>query len=428
MKFLLLILFTAVGSVFHSFAQMRITVIDASASNKLLFDKSNPESLLSLVENNQIGFRKMDYSTSLMLLEKGLLDSKVTQRGPQSDIPLANVFGYDSMVNINGYEQFVYPPADEYYVDLNGVSRLLVVENLVEGNYVPTEIVMAKKYPGIDKYVLTGSIYYGDLTNGNMLFYAEELDPRSMEKLVNDEDQLWKTWAKDCFEIEPVGEEQLLFAKPVDGLTWNSQFHPFQQMDFYGMLQEDRIYSDNYWSREYTWPFTAEFVPNTMSYLKDYYGKDVRIEGLEWLSYPLTNTYGEDSIIVVDGETVVVMGEPDMDPYYIGITPEKTFLLYGIDPVNHKKSLRRMVFTFNKNGKQAVLADYNCSVNEYQEYYNSLISALNIAFEKDTQSDWMTTLNDEKAKGRQISLSDKKALKKMKKEYLELEVLGIPVE
>src|SRR6218665_804045 len=85
----------------NGFSQKRITVIDSSATTGYLFDNKNPQSLISLVKNNRMVFRSMDYTTSEDLLSLGVLKSEVYKRGKQSDIPLANSYGEDSMITIN---------------------------------------------------------------------------------------------------------------------------------------------------------------------------------------------------------------------------------------------------------------------------------------------------------------------------------------
>jgi len=413
----------------NGFSQKRITVIDSSATTGYLFDNKNPQSLISLVKNNRMVFRSMDYTTSEDLLSFGVLKSEVYKRGKQSDIPLANSYGEDSMITINGYTQFVYPPADQFYVDLHQITRFIIVENKTSensNNYQIEEIILAKKYPGMKQYVLVGSIPFDQFINGNKYIYFEQMESETLNTLLNDKNQLWNRWSTDC--IKTFDNEDFDYYVEIPGLTWNSKFHPNYYFSTFDELQPDMVEVRGYWFQNYNWPFTISSADNYLEDMQKAFGTS-KIEGREWpqSNYPLINVFGEDSVVIIDGETQFVYPEQEFTPYWIDAKPDKAWKIYAINHNNGqpKKELRRIVFTIKENGQDVILADYDCKQSEEHLEYTHMLENLKISFETSLETDWMQNLQSEKEKGQTFLLERKSDVKKLNKIYFELKLLGL---
>ena len=81
-----------------------------------------------------------------------------------SDLPLANSKGEDSIIKLNGVNQYVYPVAKVITFNLAEITEIRVRENRVDKNeYVPDGIGFVTKTDGIEKELFW--IYFENLTN-----------------------------------------------------------------------------------------------------------------------------------------------------------------------------------------------------------------------------------------------------------------------
>ncbi len=426
----ILIICTILTSTFGAFGQTRISVIDSSATTGYLFNSKNQQSLISLIKNNEMALRAMDFSTSEHLLETGVLKSEISRSGPQSYVPLSNSLGEDSIATFSGIQMFVYPPADEFYLDLDGITRILVVEKANPENpseYKIYEIILAKKYPGMKKYVLVGSVAFDQLSNGNKFIVFEELESSKLTTLLTEPNHLWQRWSMDC----KTKLEDIEFYIKVPGLSWNSDCHPDFNFGVYSELLPERIKQENVWYHKSFWPYSASPASDALSDLKRVFG-DVNIEGQEGTpSHPLASVTGEDSIVVVNGEVQAVYPEPDFYAYWMDVTPSKAWLVYALDhnKGEPKKELRRIVFITSFEGNDIPLADYDVDyvdeTAEVQTRYNQAIEKTGIPLEASLATDWMKNLESEMKKSQVFMTNSKSDLKKLNKTYFELKLLGL---
>lgn len=157
-----------------SFSQNeRITVIDRNPETEVLFDETNPLSFVNFVAQNFLEMDGMDEQTLKAILPFTSRSSLSYSLGPQSDIPLANIYGEDSIAVFEDFMVYVYPPQDTSYFDLTGISRLVIYEgevNTPNGNHYfgITRIGFAKQYKGTNNYYITGTLNYSSI------FYQEK--------------------------------------------------------------------------------------------------------------------------------------------------------------------------------------------------------------------------------------------------------------
>jgi hypothetical protein len=408
-QFLTILLVFTLNTVF---AQQRITVIDKSAENALLFDEQNPQSLVGLFNRNSLPFNPMSLTTSIRLMEKGLLENASLRYGRQSNYALANADGEDSMAVINGVLQFVYPMPDIYYTDFHDISRILLYEHDTISNgkqeYLIDSIGYAKKYDSKGKYELAGTIDFKTIDNTCELFYIEQLSTASFQQLISD--GFWLQLKSSQLAQSPVQ------TKPI--LNWDSGLSKDYYSFIFDILQPNRP-RHGYWNnRDFHWPISSGgIINNRLSDLEKHYGKS-SVHGIpdRESDIPLANIYGEDSMIIQNGVMQFVYPEPEFHVSWIDVQPTKAWLIYSVssESLVPKNWVARIVFTQGEENK--LLADFNCSDSRISKY-SKFLEDTGIQLEVPVQENWKMALLKARLAGKNYSVSKKGDIKKLAKEF-----------
>lgn len=409
MKQLFAIFFTL--SLNLVFAQQRITVIDKSTENALLFDEQNPQSLVSLFNNNSLPFNPMSLGTSLRLANEGLMENKPFKVGNQSDVALSTSQGEDSMVVFDGVLQFVYPMPDFYNTDLKDISRILLYEHDTISNgkqhFIIDSIGYSKKYDQNGKYELLGTIRFKAIDNEYQLFYLEELNAVSFQQLMASD--FLSQIKTNQVEVNPMQ------TRPI--LNWNSGLSKNYYSIIFDILQPNRprIY---YWNnRDFHWPINdSKIIQNSLKDLEKKYGEGTIYGFLQKESdNPLANVNGGDSMVFNGGNLEMVFPERIFYPSWIDLKPKKAWLVYRVssESLVPKNKLERILFTDSEN---VLLADFNCS-DPRADLYVKYLQEAGIQLEVPVNENWKTALLKARMTGKHYSVSKKSDVKKLVKEF-----------
>lgn len=202
-------------SSFQSMGQSTFFVIDKSHSTKGLFDESNANSLISQVQFHLKRGAAFPYrNTDFFLDSIQGIDKEIVSLLP-SDVALSEVLGakffYPLASVVTGEDSIVYDPETGFETvvteevqevlltyDLEDISRIIIfnfeplLKNREQTVYSEKRIGFAKKYPGMEKYVITLSMSFEEFfrvvaPNGclNDLAKAEKKFSKKQELLLD---------------------------------------------------------------------------------------------------------------------------------------------------------------------------------------------------------------------------------------------------
>lgn len=310
-----------------SFSQNeRITVIDRNPETEVLFDETNPLSFVNFVAQNFLEMDGMDEQTLKAILPFTSRSSLSYSLGPQSDIPLANIYGEDSIAVFEDFMVYVYPPQDTSYFDLTGISRLVIYEgevNTPNGNHYfgITRIGFAKQYKGTSNYYITGTLNYSSIFYQEKYYSTAGID--LAKQLVNG----------------PSEKEILATMEAAQMRYYENYGSEYYDSRIQLMSVAGRYYSpylicnpleNTYRSNDQN--FFARLLDNTNyeadEIIREQF-KDATFTSKSELSdIPLVTMYGEDSLITLEDGTYMYV-YPTIETYYwTSLKDLKTAIVY----------------------------------------------------------------------------------------------------
>jgi hypothetical protein len=290
-------------------------------------------------------------------------------------------------------------------MDLTGITRLVLSQTLQPDNtYSIDSILFAKQYSNSTKYEIVGSCAYLDVAQELKLFFFEQLSETNQDKLYNNPNQLWKTFQN----------EQL-----ADSLKKLVQWMPSKSL-----ICDYHLYSASYgkyWTRKNIWPFEEFYYNEILPELKQIFPEDSVYYYFDELSdYPLTNMYGEDSVIMLGDQVYFFYPAPDVNVYWIDRQPTDVFLMYSLN--DKKKTLEQILFLDVINKQPTLVASISLSsISSNLENYLSLLKELEIIPSEEFETDWENALQSESVSAKHYAVSNLKQMSKLKKQFVALD-------
>jgi hypothetical protein len=361
----------------------RVFVIDKDSLNTSLFDENDPFSLISQIQSS--------YITESIGMSKSTAE-RLT-RGNQSlefyysepiPVPMADSQGNLSFkVLPDSSMEYDYYPRQIRYYDKSNITRLVFYENThidpISQQKVTTisHVGLAKRYPNNNKYDIVMLIPFSQLTTCSDLgdIYKESNNP-SLQKLLS---EVNRTQTKESFESSYTAGNSF-----TNFNLYSYPDFPFQVVrDHFSMKIFDSIY---------------------------YY--------VEQSNVPLVDTYGDPLVqMTEDGFEQYVYPEPDTIVYRAYINPKdiRTFLKYQLKMdynTNPQLVVSDVVYTYKTHDEDYAFCSLNLDNLPYQFYGIFSENPINI-----NELKWKYELREGIEKAKNYSLSSKKDIKSLGKEF-----------
>jgi len=375
----------------------RVFVIDKDSINTSLFDENDPFSLISQIHSS--------YFTEPIGISKSTAE-RLTSDGNQSlefyysdwnDIPMADSQGNDSSaVDLDGTLAYVYFPRQIRYYDQSDITRLVFYENthidLISQQKVTTisHVGLAKRYPNNNKYDIVMLLPFSQLTSCSNLtaIYKESNNP-SLQTLLS---EVNRTQTKESFESSK---------------TEGTNFADFNLYSYPGFAFE--VVRDHYSMKIFDSIF--------------YY--------LEQGTVALVDSNGNLLVHMrCDGFEEYVYQEPDTIVYRAYINPKdmRAFLKYELRIASNNNPqlvVSEVVYTYKINDEDYAFCslDFDHLPREFygtffEIFYGNLINI--------NELKWKYELREGIEKAKTYSLSSKKDIKSLGKEFNLDVLMGLP--
>ena len=363
----------------------RVFVIDKDSINTSLFDENDPFSLISQIHSSYfpepIGISK---STAARLTSNGN-QSLEFYYSDWKDIPMADSQGHDSIAVLpDGTMAYVYFPRQIMYFDQSDITRLVFYENthidLISQQKVNTisHVGLAKRYPNNNKYDIVMLLPFSQLTScSNLVAIYKESNNPLLQTLLS---EVNRTQTKESFESSKT--EGTSFA---DFNLYSSMDLPFEAvLDHYSMKIFDSIF---------------------------YY--------LEQNEVPLIDSNGDLLVQMrYDGFEEYVYQEPDTILYRAYINPKdmRVFLKYEyrteLDYCIPQLVASEVVYTYKINDEDYAFC--SLSLDNLPWELSNIFSENPINI---NELKWKYELREGIEKAKTYSLSSKKDIKSLGKEF-----------
>lgn len=373
----------------------RVFVIDKDSNNLSLFDENDPFSLISQIHSSYID-QPIGMSKSTA--------ERLTKQGHQSieyfdsflpTIPVSNYLGADSTrILLDGTIEYVYHPVQKIFFDKSDITRMVFYENSFTDpcsqQTVTTisHVGLAKKYPNNNKYDVVMLIPFEQLsTFSDLIAIYKESNNSSLHKLLSEVNRTQTKESKGS------------------SIKTGSNFTNFNLYKYFNVPME--VVRDH---------FSIDIFDSSFYYV-------------EQSALPLTNSFGDDSLILLsDGTYNLVYPEPDTIVFKVYVNPQvmKTFVEYVLrmDAMNKPQlQVSNVVYAINRSGKDYAFGMINLDKlpTELRNVIDlSILNAINI-----DKIPWKYKLREEIEKSKSYSLTSKRDIKLLGKEF-NLDIMGRP--
>ncbi|MCC6700490.1 MAG: hypothetical protein IT221_03145, partial [Fluviicola sp.] len=307
-------------------AQTRIHYIEKSEQTQVLFDEESPYSLFAILQNNQFCFEGMSMEAEERILAKFPTIQFSYRYGPQSDIPLTDDFG-EPIENVlpDGTYTFIYPEPDHFFIDLNEITGILVLDSLNASSvYVPYLIAFTKKYGEQQAEIVASKSFaaFSDMDGYKIIDSYFQNDKNACIEILLSDIQTYQT---------KIQEKDLTNARNYEGSPFIlfGRFSPNKTGEHEWKYKLPANCKDEF-IHEFNWPFrnlnwkkinrdSLWEAPSTI--------KKMGIES----TIPLINSYGEDSLIYMpDGAVFYAYPPRDSIFYWISSPITNCYVLYNM--------------------------------------------------------------------------------------------------